>query len=138
MPVFDVYDDKEPRRIVIDEKRVTIGRTDDNGVVIDDRQASRKHCEVRLSEIGYVVNDLKSRNGTLLNQDPIDRPMPLQDGDEIGIGAASIRFWENRKKIPNSAAKLPLILKSSPKKSAVKTKRSRNSASNSSGTRKSY
>jgi len=68
MPVFDVYDDKEPRRIVIDEKRITIGRTEDNGVVINDRQSSRKHCEVRLSEIGYVVNDLKSRNGTLLNQ----------------------------------------------------------------------
>lgn len=125
MPVFDVYDDKEPRRIVIDEKRVTIGRTDDNSVVIDDRQSSRKHCEIRLSEIGYLVNDLKSRNGTLLNQDPIDRPMPLQNGDEIGIGAASIRFWENRQKIPNSAAKLPLILKTSPKKSHAKTKTSR-------------
>ncbi len=125
MPVFDVYDDKEPRRIVIDDKRITIGRTDDNGIVIDDRQSSRKHCEVRLSEIGYVVNDLKSRNGTLLNQDLIDRPIPLQNGDEIGIGAASIRFWESRKKIPNSAAKLPLILKSSPKTSAVKTKTSR-------------
>ena len=125
MPVFDVYDDKEPRRIVIDEKRITIGRTEDNGVVINDRQSSRKHCEVRLSEIGYVVNDLKSRNGTLLNQDPIDRPIPLQNGDEIGIGAASIRFWENRQKIPNSAAKLPLVLKSSPKTSAVKSKKSR-------------
>jgi general secretion pathway protein E len=115
MPIFDVYDDKEPRRIVIDEKRITIGRTEDNGVVIDDRQASRKHCEVRLSEIGYVVNDLKSRNGTMLNQDPIDRPIPLQNGDEIGIGVASIRFWERREKIPDSAAKLPMILKSSPK-----------------------
>ena len=125
MPVFDVYDNKVPRRIVIDEKRITIGRTDDNGVVIDDRQSSRKHCEVRLSEIGYVVNDLKSRNGTLLNQDPIDRPIPLQNGDEIGIGAASIRFWENRQKIPSSAAKLPLILKSSPKTATVKAKTSR-------------
>ena len=65
----------------------------DNGVVIDDRQSSRKHCEVRLSEIGYVVNDLKSRNGTLLNQDPIDRPIPLQNGDEIGLSAGGYEVF---------------------------------------------
>ncbi|MBN1844790.1 MAG: Flp pilus assembly complex ATPase component TadA [Sedimentisphaerales bacterium] len=117
MPVFDVYDNKTPRRVVTDEPRVTIGRTDDNIVVVDDRLASRRHCEIRLSEIGYVVSDLKSRNGTQLNQDFIDRPIPLQDGDEIGIGSASIRFWSSKDKIPASSGKLPLIVKTSGRKS---------------------
>ena len=115
MPVFVIYDDKAPRRVETDGKRATIGRTADNTVIIDDRQASRRHCEVRLTEVGYVLRDLKSRNNTKLNQDVIDRPMPLREGDEIGIGKATIRFFSSMSRADASAAKLPLIRKHVPK-----------------------
>jgi len=109
MPVFEVYDAKTPRCIEVTSERATIGRTADNAVVIDDRRASRRHCEIRQSEIGFILSDLKSRNGTKLNQDLIDRPLPLRDGDEIGIGEATIRFWSSRDKLDKAAARLPYI-----------------------------
>ncbi|MBN2209902.1 MAG: Flp pilus assembly complex ATPase component TadA [Sedimentisphaerales bacterium] len=107
MPVFDIYDDNTHRRIEADSKRISFGRTPDNTIFVDDRQTSRRHCEVRLSEIGYILRDLKSRNGTKLNDEPIDRPMSLRDGDEIGIGKAIIRFWSAPTKIPSDAPDLP-------------------------------
>ena len=111
MPVFDVYDDKPPRRIMVSGKRITIGRTADNQVAVDDRQASRKHCEVRISGKYFVLHDLKSRNGVTLNQDLIYNPAALHNGDEIGIGAATIRFWYSKDHIKKNTPNLPVIVK---------------------------
>jgi general secretion pathway protein E len=122
MPVLDVYDDKPPRRVVIEAKRLTIGRTNDNAVVIDDRQSSRIHCEIRSGTSGFELHDLLSRNGTMLNQDTIDRPAILRNGDEIGIGNATIRFWTDRDHIDKNAPQLPTIAKSVPTKTAVPAK----------------
>ena len=106
MPIFDIYDDKGNRRITVDARRITLGRTADNALTIDDRQTSRCHCEVRQNAAGYVLSDLKSRNGTRLNQDIIDRPVVLRDGDEIGIGRATIRFWSSARAVDQSAPDL--------------------------------
>ncbi|MCP4708698.1 MAG: Flp pilus assembly complex ATPase component [Planctomycetes bacterium] len=111
MPVFDIYDDQRARRIVIDKTRITIGRTEDNDIIVDDRQASRSHCEVRLSDEGYILRDLKSRNGTMLDQDMIGGPQVLNEGDEIGIGSASIRFWTGQEMVNADAPKLPTLVK---------------------------
>ena len=109
MPIFDIYDDKGNRRITVDARRITLGRTADNAVPIDDRQTSRCHCEVRQNAAGYVLSDLKSRNGTRLNQDIIDRPVVLRDGDEIGIGRATIRFWSSARAVDQSAPDLDQV-----------------------------
>ena len=112
MPFFDVYDAQVPRRIQVDAERVTIGRDAENDILILEPMASRLHCEVRLDpDEGYIVQDLKSRNGTSLNQEPISEPTPLQDGDEIGIGSSALRFWSCRENIAPSAPQLPLIIK---------------------------
>ena len=113
MPVFDVYDDKPPRRIMVSGKRITIGRTADNQVAVDDRQASRKHCEVRISGKYFVLHDLKSRNGVTLNQDLVYNPSALHNGDEIGIGSATIRFWYSKNHIKKNTPELPVIIKKS-------------------------
>ena len=91
MPVFDIYDDKSPRRIQAETDCITIGRTGD--IVVNDRVASRQHCEIRASGAGYILSDLTSRNGTTLNLELVERPIALSDGDEIGIGRATVRFW---------------------------------------------
>ena len=109
MPVFEIYDDKTARCIEVNTPRITVGRTADNAVMIDDRQSSRCHCEIRHTDVGYILRDLSSRNGTRLNQDTIDRSVTLRDGDEIGIGHATIRFWSNRDRLDLEAVRLPLI-----------------------------
>ena len=82
------------RRIPLAEDAAMIGRAPDSTVVIADPRASRRHAEIRPSGQGFVVNDLGSMNGTLINGSPIREHM-LQDGDEIKIGSTTLRFEES-------------------------------------------
>ncbi len=116
MPVFEIYDDQKPRCLRIETARMTIGRTAENLIIVDDRNASRIHCEIRNSHGHFVLRDLASRNGTILNNDSLDRPVVLQDGDEILIGQATVRFWSNKQKLSSTARKLPLIDQTKKKK----------------------
>lgn len=64
---------------------IEIGRWEDNDVVIDDRWVSRYHAQVRREGNEYVVQDLGSKNGTLVNGRRIAAPKVLADGDEIQV-----------------------------------------------------
>ncbi len=68
-----------------------IGRLPECDVRVEDTQVSRRHAEVRPDADGYVLVDLGSLNGTLVNGVPVTEH-PLVDGDEIKLGAAIIRF----------------------------------------------
>jgi len=63
----------------------TIGRWDDNDVVIEDRWVSRHHAEVHHERDQYIVHDLGSKNGTLVNGQRITAPTVLADGDQIQV-----------------------------------------------------
>jgi hypothetical protein len=63
----------------------SIGRWGDNEVVIEDRWVSRYHAEVHHERDQYVVHDLGSKNGTLINGQRITAPTALADGDEIQV-----------------------------------------------------
>jgi pSer/pThr/pTyr-binding forkhead associated (FHA) protein len=53
---------------------------------------SRRHASILVDARGATLEDLGSRNGTLLNGRPLTAPAPLADGDEIGLGAARLGF----------------------------------------------
>ncbi len=57
----------------------------------------------------YMLRDLQSRNGTILNEQRIKAPAPLRNGDEISIGKSAIRFWFDAKSIDPNAPDLPII-----------------------------
>jgi hypothetical protein len=63
----------------------SIGRWEDNDVVIEDRWVSRYHAEVHHERDQYVIHDLGSRNGTLINGQRITAATALADGDEIQV-----------------------------------------------------
>jgi len=73
---------------------VVLGRHEECDVIIFDRRASRKHA--RLEKVGehYFVEDLGSRNGTLVNDQPVSRQI-LKDGDEITICDTRFVFRED-------------------------------------------
>jgi adenylate cyclase len=72
---------------------ITIGRSPENNLVLEDPKASRKHAEVRMIGTGrYRLSDLGSANGTWLNGRLLAIPRDLQDGDVIEIGATILRF----------------------------------------------
>lgn len=68
-----------------------IGRMDDNNIVLSDRSVSRYHAEIVTQEDTYVLRDLGSSNGTLLNNVKITR-IPLTPGDKVTIGTNALLF----------------------------------------------
>ncbi len=67
---------------------VTVGRGEDNDIVVRDNLASRHHAEIRWWVDGYVVVDRESTNGVLVNGQRIAAPHRIQPGDRIQIGQA--------------------------------------------------
>lgn len=70
---------------------LTLGRTDECGLVIDDCAASRRHAEIRLRGDAFYLHDLGSTNGTLVNGVRMIEGQ-LEPGDHIQIGDAVLVF----------------------------------------------
>ena len=68
--------------------RLTLGRTQENDVVLDDPQVSRHHAQVTQQGDQIIVEDLGSTNGTLVNGRRITGPHVLQPTETIAVGAS--------------------------------------------------
>ena len=73
------------RQIVIDKPRLTIGRRPYNDIMLDDLTVSGEHALLLTRAGASVIEDLRSRNGTLVNDEPVIQ-RALLDGDRIEIG----------------------------------------------------
>ncbi|MEZ4713187.1 MAG: FHA domain-containing protein [Caldilineaceae bacterium] len=65
---------------------ITIGRSDECDIMLEDRQVSRFHARISWDKENYLLEDLGSKNGTHVNGQLALSPVPLQDGDEFQIG----------------------------------------------------
>ncbi|WP_299755617.1 clostripain-related cysteine peptidase [uncultured Chloroflexus sp.] len=81
------------RMFQLGETSLTFGRSPDNAVVIASQRASRRHAEIRREGGAYVLVDLGSSNGTLLNGQLVQRQL-LRTGDTFAIGDEVFRFEE--------------------------------------------
>jgi pSer/pThr/pTyr-binding forkhead associated (FHA) protein len=77
--------------ITISARVVTIGRSSDCDVRVDDANVSRRHAEVRRIGDGYSLVDLGSTNGTEVNGQRIQETA-LMNGDVISVGTTRITF----------------------------------------------
>jgi pSer/pThr/pTyr-binding forkhead associated (FHA) protein len=77
----------------IDQERMSIGRTPDAAVFLDDVTVSRNHALVVHREDGHYIDDLGSLNGTYVNRRRIESHR-LEDGDEIQIGKYKLSYLE--------------------------------------------
>jgi len=68
---------------------LTIGRREDNDVVIDDPSVSGHHAKIDSLGDRFVLNDLKSKNGCFVNEQLVDSHW-LNHGDVITIGGHSL------------------------------------------------
>lgn len=80
------------RRIALGDEPVVIGRLPDCDIPVSDPNVSRKHAEIRRHGNEYLVADLGSTNGTRVNGAWVSGERRLRDGDEISVGATTIRF----------------------------------------------
>lgn len=77
---------------------LTIGRDPSNSLSLKDERLSRFHCVIERAGDSFIVHDLQSRNGTLLNGQRIDAS-PLHHGDNIQIGRVKIHFLLQQNKV---------------------------------------
>ena len=71
---------------------VLIGRSPSAAIRLEDPTVSRVHARIERRDASVYVEDLGSRNGTLVNGKPIGREALLTPGDRVRIGSTDIVF----------------------------------------------
>ena len=85
------FEDKVIERIVTEKKRISIGRTNENDVVLENRAVSRKHAMIEFNNNAAVIIDNESLNGTFVNNRKISEEV-LRDEDVVTIGKYSLTY----------------------------------------------
>lgn len=79
-------------RYPLAKERVSIGRSRESDIFLPDQWLSRHHAAVEQREGAFWVGDLNSKNGTLLNGEPVREWRRLRPGDVITLGEHTLTF----------------------------------------------
>jgi len=89
------------RALVLNDGDNIVGRDPQCDVWLDASGVSRRHARIHVTSASdaVFVEDLASKNGTLVQNEPIAGPTPLTDGDVIQIGSVELklRIWSTSK-----------------------------------------
>ncbi|MEM6689422.1 MAG: FHA domain-containing protein, partial [Planctomycetota bacterium] len=82
----------EGKEIPVTSEKFLIGRSEPCQLRPKSESVSRKHCILVVKDSRLLVQDLKSRNGTFVNEKrlPTDKAKVLKEGDELRVG--KLRF----------------------------------------------
>jgi two-component system, cell cycle response regulator len=80
------------RRFALIGGELTIGRDGKNAIVVDLDTVSRRHAKIVIREGRSYVVDLKSTNGTYLNDKEVLEELPLRSGDYVKVGGSIFKF----------------------------------------------
>jgi hypothetical protein len=86
-------DDRELQQFAIGAQPISIGRSADSRIVIDNPAVSARHARVYREGHHYVLEDLNSTNGTFVNDKPIARHT-LAEGDVVLVAKHTLVFTE--------------------------------------------
>ena len=79
---------------VLSKERSMLGRSTGCDIRIEDPLVSREHCVIESDgEGGYFLEDLGSKNATVLNRKTLTRRAALSYGDRIVVGGTVLRFF---------------------------------------------
>jgi Nif-specific regulatory protein len=87
---------RQPDRVAFSfelREGITVGRHEQNAIVLDDSKVSRQHASFGAAEGGWAVQDLNSTHGTFVNGARVSAS-PLADGDRVQIGQVLLTFSE--------------------------------------------
>ena len=87
------FDDRELQECAVGSAPISIGRLPDNNIVIDNPAVSGRHARVYREGNHYVLEDLKSTNGTFVNDKPVARHT-LLEGDVVLVGKHTLVFTQ--------------------------------------------
>jgi pSer/pThr/pTyr-binding forkhead associated (FHA) protein len=77
--------DKELKTLETDKSEITIGRNENSDIPINNLGASKKHARIFRRKNEYIIEDLKSTNGTFMNNESIVTAK-LTGNDVVTIG----------------------------------------------------
>ncbi len=83
---------EQGERFIFEQREVTLGRIVDNDLVLYDSAVSRRHAVIYYRNGQFILEDLGSSNGTILNGNFITQPTVLYEGDLIDIGSVRFQF----------------------------------------------
>ena len=73
----------------LEKPRVTIGRSNAD-LTLNDTEASRQHAAVEVHDLTFLLNDLGSTNGTMVDGHRISEPTELQNQSEFQVGGTTL------------------------------------------------
>jgi two-component system cell cycle response regulator len=82
------------RRYELGNQEVSIGRADTCTICVNTDQVSRKHATIQAVLGKYYIVDMRSTNGTFVNEQKVERAK-LLDGDQIRVGKTVLKYTES-------------------------------------------
>src|SRR6266568_4072590 len=77
---------------VLERPVMSIGRGSECDIAINDASISRRHAQILRQSNGHYAQDLASRNGSKVNDEPLLAPKLLQPGDIICLGSVRLEY----------------------------------------------
>jgi Nif-specific regulatory protein len=85
--------DGDPRQILLDARQsITLGRSRENTMVLQDEHVSRRHAEIFYRDGQWQLHDFGALNGTRIDGQRIQQQTILEHGQVIAIGELRLRF----------------------------------------------
>lgn len=81
------------QRVQISHPQITLGRARDNDVILDSPGVSRYHARIVFRYGQYILQDLESTHGTLLNGQAVQECV-LRSGDRLSLGGVELLYEE--------------------------------------------
>jgi pSer/pThr/pTyr-binding forkhead associated (FHA) protein len=98
-----LFNDTALGDVLLDKPVITVGRSKKNDIVLDDRAVSRVHARIYKEGPRFIVEDLKSLNGTFVNDKKVSQWI-LSDNDEILIGKHTLVFVDETDQLAGEKA----------------------------------
>ncbi|WP_417847952.1 SpoIIE family protein phosphatase [Thalassoglobus sp.] len=87
-----ISDGKEKTQYVLEGEQIVLGRHPNCEIVLQSGVVSRRHAQILVSHGTYYLEDLRSRNGTYVNEQVISGRHELQEGDQLRLCDVVLTF----------------------------------------------
>jgi len=93
---FILKNPEQPSRILVwDTRTLSIGRSPENDLALDDEEVSRKHAHLSNEDGRFEVGDYRTGNGTFVNGNRVSQKAPFKPGDVIAVGKLQLEFCQS-------------------------------------------
>jgi nitrite reductase (NADH) large subunit len=112
-PIIEIREPGQPPRRVVLERAIEVGRECD-GEVLSDEGVSRRHLRLVPSPVALSLIDLGSRNGTLVNGEPVTGRVTLEPGSVVRLGSTEIVMIGRAAEVEPAAAHRTMLTRMAP------------------------